>query len=286
MGVQVPPFALLVLPVQASRRRVGHCLLRFGLPMHLPLLLLAAFVAGAVNSIAGGGTLLTFPSLLAAHIPALSANATNTVALVPASLSAFFGYRATRGNPQDLAWFAIPSLAGGLAGALVLVGGGDRFFSRLVPWLVLSATVLFILQEPLRRWSEWRRGPVAFGPPTRRRRLFTASLQFLIALYGGFFGAGMGILMLATMGMMGIRDIHEMNRLKNICAAAINGVAAVTFAVAGQVRWTLALSMAAVAVVGGYLGAQLAQKISPTSVRRVVIAVGISAFVWTLARPL
>jgi uncharacterized protein len=250
------------------------------------LILVAAFFAGAVNSIAGGGTLLTFPSLLAAHVSAIAANATNTVALVPGSLSAVFGYREARRDNGDLWWFAIPSLIGGTIGALLLVRGGDRLFSRLVPWLVFSATTLFIVHEPLLRLARHWKRPETPGEPAPPRRLTTATCQFLVAIYGGFFGAGMGILMLAVMGFMGLRDIHEMNRLKNVCAVAINGVAAVTFAFAGQVRWSLAVSMALAAVAGGYLGARFAQRIGQKWVRRVVVTIGLSAGVWTLLRPL
>jgi uncharacterized membrane protein YfcA len=251
--------------------------------MHLLLLLLSAFVAGAVNSIAGGGTLLTFPSLLAAGLPSVGANATSTMALAPGSLSAFFGYRGTRGNPGDVVWYLVPSLLGGILGALILVGGGDRFFNRLVPWLIFGATLLFAAQGPLQRL---RPNTPAVGERTVRQRLAGASAQLIIAVYGGFFGAGIGILMMATMGFMGIRDLHEANRLKTICAAVINGVAAITFAFAGQVRWPLSIIMAVAAIAGGYLGARWAQRISHARVRAIVIAIGLSVGAWMLWRQL
>jgi uncharacterized membrane protein YfcA len=256
--------------------------------MHLLLLVLAAFVAGSINSVAGGGTLLTFPSLLAAHVPSVAANATSTVALVPGSLSAFWGYRkSSRADLSDVLWFAVPSLIGGTLGALVLVRGGEHFFNRLVPWLLFGAVGLFVAQEPIRRYTEKLR-PKSLDPraTVAKRRIWAAMLQLLIALYGGFFGAGIGILMLATMGFMGLSDIHEMNRLKNISAVAINGVAGVTFALAGEVRWSLAGIMALAAVLGGYWGSGVAQKIGQVWVRRIVVAIGLSIGLYTLLRPL
>jgi uncharacterized membrane protein YfcA len=257
--------------------------------MQLLLLVLASFVAGSINSVAGGGTLLTFPSLLAVQVPSVVANATSTVALVPGSFSAFWGYRkSTRADWNDVFWFAVPSLVGGTIGALVLVRGGESFFNRLVPWLLFAAVGLFIAQEPMRRFTErFRR---ASGDDQRatfaRRRVWAALLQLFIAVYGGFFGAGMGILMLATMGLMGLTDIHEMNRLKNISAVAINGVAGVTFALAGKVRWPFAAGMAVAAILGGYWGAGVAQRIGQLWVRRIVIVIGLVIGMYTLVRPL
>jgi uncharacterized membrane protein YfcA len=253
--------------------------------MHFLLLLLSAFVAGAVNSIAGGGTLLTFPSLLAAHLPSVAANATSTMALAPGSLSAFFGYREAKRNQDDIVWYAVPSLFGGIVGALILVGGGERFFNRLVPWLILGATLLFAFQGMLRRPAARSHGSAA-TIFSLRRRLGGAVVQFAIAVYGGFFGAGIGILMMATMGLMGFTDVHETNRLKNVCAAVINGVAAVTFALAGQVRWSIAGVMAVMAIAGGYIGARWAQRIGRNWVRGMVITIGLSVGTWMLFRPL
>jgi uncharacterized protein len=253
--------------------------------MSILLLVLAAIAAGAVNSVAGGGTLLTFPSLLAAGVPAVMANATNTVALVPGSLSAFWGYRtAAPVRGRELVAFGIPSVLGGIVGAALVVRGGERFFRPMVPWLVLGATALFLLQDPIRRWQDRR----VSEPPREPPGISAAGmfLQFLVALYGGFFGAGIGILMLAVMGFMGLRDIHAMNRVKNFAAACINGVAAVTFAIGGQVHWPFAVMMAAGALLGGYLGAGVARSVGPTNVRRIVVAVGLGIGLYTLVKPL
>jgi uncharacterized protein len=254
--------------------------------MHLVLLVVAAFAAGFINSIAGGGTLLTFPSLLAANVTPVAANGTSTVALVPGSLASFWGYRRSGGGDRrDTLWFAIPSFFGGAMGALLVVKSGDRVFSRLVPWLLFGAVGLFMAQEPLRRWTMRRSRAPRPGPPPLKRRLGVAAVQFLIAVYGGFFGAGIGILMLATMGFMGQSDIHQMNRLKNISAVAINGVAGITFALSGQVRWSLALIMMTSAMAGGYLSAGVAQKVGPVWARRAIVIIGISIALYTLLRP-
>jgi hypothetical protein len=254
--------------------------------MFLLLLVIAAFAAGFINSIAGGGTLLTFSSLLAANVTPVAANATSTVALVPGSLASFWGYRRSgAGDRGDTLWFAVPSLLGGVTGALLVVKSGDRVFSRLVPWLLFGAVGLFMAQEPLRRWSMRReRAPRPETAPLQRR-LMVAAVQFLIAVYGGFFGAGIGILMLATMGFMGQSDIHQMNRLKNISAVAINGVAGITFALSGQVRWSLALIMMVSAMAGGYLSAGVAQKIGPLWARRAIVVIGLGIGVYTLVKP-
>jgi hypothetical protein len=254
--------------------------------MRFLLLFVAATLAGAINSVAGGGTLLTFPSLLAAGVSPIVANATNTVALVPGSLSAYWGYRSEMGRSRrDLVLFGLPSLAGGVIGAFIVVKAGDQLFSRLVPWLIFSATGLFLLQDRLK---------TLFAPDTnegagtarfsRRHPVGATIFQFLVAIYGGFFGAGMGILMLAAMGMMGMGSIHRMNGLKNFAAVCINGVAAVTFALMHRVNWPFAALMAVGAVAGGYGGAGAAQRIGEKNVRRLVIYIGLGIGFWTLLR--
>lgn len=242
----------------------------------------AAALAGAVNSIAGGGTLLTFPALLALGVSPVAANATSTVALVPGSLSAFWAYRGAGGGDRaTLLRWGIPSLLGGALGAVLVIRAGDSLFGRLVPWLLFGATGLFIVQEPLRR----RFASKDDRPPSRAAELGTVVFQLFVATYGGFFGAGMGILMLAAMGLLGLRDLHQMNRLKTFAAVCINGVAAVTFAVGGQVRWETAVVMAVAAVLGGYSGARMAQRVGRDVVRWLVVAIGLSIGVVTLVRP-
>ncbi len=254
-------------------------------PLHLALLLLAAFAAGAINSVAGGGTLLTFPALLAALGGApngpILANGTSTVALVPGSLSAFWGYRgALAGQKRGLWEMAVPSLLGGALGAFLANRVSSALFSTLVPWLIFGATFLFLVQDPVRRWIG--RGGADTGSGPKALGIGGMVFQFFVAVYGGFFGAGIGILMLAALGFLGQTDIHRMNGLKNFAAVCINGVAALTFIFARHVDWTLALLMMALAVAGGYAGAGLAQRAGQANVRRLVIAIGLVFGAYTL----
>lgn len=251
-------------------------------PATYALLFMVAFLAGAINSVAGGGTLLTFPTLLAAlgQNHSIMANATSTVALVPGSLSAFWGYRSEMrgGSRRDLLWLGLPSLLGGAAGALFLLHISDALFTHLVPWLILGATVLFMVQEPIRkRLGQGRQpGQEEADPAARRGLPFVMVFQFFVAVYGGFFGAGIGILMLAALGFVGLTNIHRMNGLKNFAAVCINGVAALTFVVERRVDWPIALLMMVAAIVGGYSGAGLARRLGQANVRRVVVGVGLA----------
>ena len=240
------------------------------------VLFTAAFCAGVVNSIAGGGTLLTFPALLSAGIPAVTANATSTVALVPASISAFWGYRhEIKGEGRLLAAMALPSVIGGVIGALTADRVGDATFAKLAPLLVLGATVLFMAQDPIRRWSRRFATPGQGDRRGVRHLIAVSSFQFLVALYGGFFGAGIGILMLAALALLGLTDIHRMNALKNLAAVCINGLAAITFAFAGRVNWTIGLMMMAGGILGGFAGAGMAKRLGQIVVRRMVVAIGL-----------
>lgn len=249
--------------------------------MTLFLLFLSAFAAGVVNAIAGGGTLLTFPALLAGGMPAVTANATSTVALVPGSLGAVWGFRRELGDePGIVIALGAPSLVGGALGAYAAHRLGDQGFAQLAPWLVLGATTLFLAQGPLRRWSAAR----APGPPTTRALLLLAAFQLPVALYGGFFGAGIGIVMLAALGLAGFDDIHRMNGLKSVAAGVINGIAAVTFASAGRVDWPLAAWMAVAALLGGYSGARVARWLGPPIVRSLVVAIGVGLTIYLFVR--
>lgn len=247
-------------------------------PLKLVLLFVSALIAGAINSVAGGGTLLTFPALLSVGIGSVSANATSTVALVPGSLSAFWGYRGVmEGSRRQLLWLGIPSVIGGFVGAFLVVHVGDALFSRLVPWLIFAATGLFMAQEPIRRWMAQRKSATEEDTeePDKRRLAGVVLFQFLVAVYGGFFGAGIGIAMLAALGILGLSSIHRMNGLKNFAAVCINGVGALTFAFAHKVHWLVAGLMAVGAIIGGYSGAGIAQKIGQKNVRRLVILIGL-----------
>ena len=231
----------------------------------------AAFAAGAINSVAGGGTLLTFPTLIWLGLPSIVANATSTVSIWPGTVGAMWGYRRELRDADVPLWaFALPSLAGGLLGAMLLRQTPTQVFDRLVPALIVFATLLFMAQEPVQRL-------IGHSPDRHRSpRWLTGAVlfQFLVGLYGGYFGAGIGILMLAALGILGMRDIHQMNGVKNLLALAINGIASVYFVSTGMVRWTEVTVMAVGAIAGGIGGAGLARRAGHRVVRWVVIAIG------------
>jgi uncharacterized membrane protein YfcA len=233
----------------------------------------AAFAAGLINSIAGGGTLVSFPALLWMGRNPVLANATSTVALWPASLAGVYGFRRElKGGARLFLLFGVPSLAGGVLGAVLLLRTPSETFARLVPFLILFATLLLAAQEPLSRWlgrSDEER------PPTRAWWIGAVVFQFCVGLYGGYFGAGIGILMLAALGLLGFKDIHRMNALKNLLAICINGVAAAYFIASGKVYWTDVLVMTFAAIAGGYSGARLAYKLGRRFVRIAVIIIGL-----------
>jgi uncharacterized membrane protein YfcA len=238
------------------------------------LLAASAFFAGAINSIAGGGTLLTYPALLAAGISPIHANATSNISLVQGSLAAFWGYRKSlAGDGKLLVALALPSVVGSIAGAFILLHLSERSFALVVPWLILGATCLFLLADRLQRRVSHR--PEA--PLTDRRLVVLVLVQLVVAVYGGFFGAGQGILMLATLGLCGLRDIDRMNGLKNFAAAAINSVATVLFIVGHRIEWRPAIGMAVCASLGGFVGAKLAQRVGKLVVRRAVVVIGFAA---------
>jgi uncharacterized membrane protein YfcA len=234
------------------------------------LLALAAFAAGAVNAVAGGGTLLTFPALLAAGVPAVTANATNTVALFPGQLASSFAYRGHIGEERRRALvLAVPSLGGGLLGAALLLVLPEETFEAVVPWLILFACLLLAFQGTIRRAVAGSRH--ASHPAA----LWIA--QLLVSIYGGYFGAGIGILMLAAMGIMLPSSLQHANALKVLLSLLINAIAAVLFALAGAVRWPEAALMAAASIAGGFVGAKVAQRLPPVAMRGVAIAVGVYA---------
>src|SRR3954454_8897358 len=231
----------------------------------------AAFAAGLINSIAGGGTLVSFPALLWIGRDPILANATSTVALWPASLAGAYGFRRElKGGARHFVLFGVPSLVGGVLGAGLLINTRSETFARLVPFLILFATLLLAAQEPISR----KLGRVEGTKPTRAWWAGAIVFQFLVGVYGGYFGAGIGILMLAALGLLGFSDIHEMNSLKVVFGGSINGIAALYFIWAGMVYWPAVLIMSIGAIAGGYGGAGLARKLGQTAVRRIVIAVG------------
>lgn len=236
------------------------------------LLCLAAWAAGMVNSIAGGGTLLTFPTLENV-VGSILANGTSTVALVPGAFAGAFGFRheliQTR---KPLLWLFGPSLLGGAVGTLLVTRLDKSVFEALIPWLILTASLLLVLQPWVSRLLKGRSATGRAGLPWP----IAVVLQFLIAIYGGYFGAGIGILMLSTLGFMGLSDIHRMNAVKTVLASLINGVSATLFILEGKVVWPYALVMMAAAIAGGYLGARLSRRLPQPAVRWLVIVIGFS----------
>ena len=232
----------------------------------------SAFLAGAINSVAGGGTLVSFPTLVWLGLPSVTANATSTVAIWPASASSMFGYRReVRSTPMRMLLLVIPSLLGGIAGALLLRCTPPATFDALVPFLILFATLLFMAQETVQRKLKTTQAANHKSAAWLTGAMF---FQLLVAIYGGYFGAGIGILMLAALGVLGLTDIHQMNGLKNFFGGCVNGVAAFYFAWSNMVYWPYVLIMALGAIAGGYLGAGLARRVGRTAVRRIVIGIG------------
>jgi len=233
----------------------------------------AGLIAGAMNSVAGGGTLLTFPTLIWLGLNSVTANATSTVAVWPGQVGGMLGYRRELSTlERRFLYLAIPSLIGGLFGAILLRLTPSRIFDHLVPYLILFATVLFMVQEPIQRRiksshpdahksAAWFVGAVVF--------------QFMVGVYGGYFGAGIGIMMLAAFSILGMTDIHQMNGFKNLLGGAVNALAAIYFISQKMVYWPDVGVMALGAIAGGYAGAGTARKIGRTAVRRIAILIGL-----------
>ena len=235
------------------------------------LLCAAAMLAGAINSIAGGGTLLSFPAAIAWGLPSTVANATNAVAMMPGSLASAWAYRNEIRASSRLARLLLPpALIGGITGAVLLYVTPVRVFDMVVPWLVLAATLLILFQPQGRPTDPKAQGPRA----PRRRELLAVACQLGVGIYGGFFGAAMGIVMLGFLSLVMTEDIHHKNALKNVLAVAINGIASIYFAFAGLVSARAALVMIVGAVVGGYTGGKLARRIPARAVRTLVVAIG------------
>lgn len=241
---------------------------------HAALLFGAALVAGALNSVAGGGGFIAFPALLFTGVSAIPANATNTVALWPGTLASAFAYRrelADRGPWRLLGPLFAVTFLGSIVGALLLLRTPERTFVRLIPWLLGSATLLFAFGAKLTALVRARLSRHHAGKLTT---VAVTALQLIVAVYIGYFGAGAGILMLALFAVIGMENIHTMNAFKSLLATCANAVALVTFTVAGKVLWPQATLMLVGAAIGGYGGAWYAQKIDPKHVRWLVIAIG------------
>jgi uncharacterized membrane protein YfcA len=216
------------------------------------------------------------------------ANGTSTVALLPGSVAGAVGYRK---ELMECLRFVVrmfaPSLAGGFLGAW-LVGQAPSAFAKLVPWLILTAAVLFLVQAPLSRWLKRRAAAEGKQPEHHQAGwsllVFVIAFQFLIAVYGGYFGAGIGILMLSALGFMGVGNIHQMNAVKTFLAATINAASVVVFVHDGLVNWDYAKPMAVAAIIGGYVGARVARRLPATAIRYAVIVIGFGLAVYYFTR--
>jgi uncharacterized membrane protein YfcA len=245
-------------------------------------LMLAAAAAGLINAVAGGGTLLTFPVLLFFGTPPVIANATSTLALVIGTAGSIFGFRGQIAAVRPwLSRFVPVSLLGGLLGSVLLTRTSNETFGRLVPFLIFFATLLFFAQGAFRRFAVVESADAA----RHGRHLAVAvAFQFAVALYGGYFGAGIGILMLASLGFLGLTDIHEMNALKNVLGSLINVVAAIWFVWSGLIDWPKAGVMTLGALAGYFIGAHYSQRIPRESVRRLITAIGLAISIVTFWR--
>jgi uncharacterized membrane protein YfcA len=236
-------------------------------------LVASAMGAGAINAVAGGGTLLTFPTLLAFGTTPVMANATSTLALVIGTSGGMFGNRQYIRPVLPWLWRFLPvSIVGGLIGSALLTHTSDKVFARLVPFLIFFATLLFLAQGFFRRYA----GASKEGQKGGHQMHVWGAIffQFLVSIYGGYFGAGIGILMLATLGFIGLSNIYEMNTLKTILGSLINVMAAIWFIGAGLIDWPRAGVMTVGAVIGYYLGSHYSQRIPQARVRQIITAIG------------
>jgi uncharacterized membrane protein YfcA len=241
----------------------------------IPLLLLiaAAFAAGAINSVAGGGSFLTFPSLVFSGVPPVMANASSTVALVPGTVASVFAYRGDvrKTGEKNLKLWLLVSLLGGALGAWLLLVTSDKTFQQIAPWLLLFATVLFAFGNRL---------SAALGGRLQGSGWIMVLMMFPIAVYGGYFGGGIGIMFLAALRLYGMTDIHGMNGIKTIMGGSLNALAALIFIFNKQVAWKPTLIMIAASIAGGYVGPRVAREMKPEVIRGVVIFVGAVMTAW------
>lgn len=238
----------------------------------------AATVAGAVNAVAGGGSLITFPVLVWLGRPAIIANATNTVSLAPGSIAALWGFRRELdGMRRWIVWLSVPSILGGLAGAWLLLRTPERIFDWLVPWLIAFATALFAFSGPITAALRNRVPPSDDeGVPLHAHWTSALAYQFFVSVYGGYFGAGIGIMMLAGLSLMGFTGIHRMIALRNVYAIWINGIAALYFIASGAVVPGDAVVLTAGQILGSWGSAVLARRLPASVVRSFVVAVGVA----------
>ncbi|MFM2304807.1 MAG: hypothetical protein RLZZ135_2219 [Cyanobacteriota bacterium] len=242
------------------------------------LLFGTAFLAGGLNAVAGGGSFITFPTLIFTGIAPITANATNNTAMWVAGLASVGAYHQDLQTERRLmAILSIPSLIGGVIGSIALLYTRPDVFKQLIPYLLLVATTIFVFGESFKRWLQSVSQKSLSAPGSMLKLVL---VQLIISIYGGFFGAGIGILMLATLTFSGIKNIHVMNALKVVLATFVNGVAIIPFIFAGAIVWPQALLMSVGGSLGSYIIARFARKLRPEIVRRFVLIVAISMTVY------
>lgn len=243
---------------------------------------LAALAAGAINALAGGGTLITFPMLTAVGIPAVAANVTNTVALSPGYLGATLAQAKDLRDQRRRMWLLLPASAlGGIIGGVLLLNTGERLFRDLVPYLIILASTLLAVQDPVRAWLVRRAGEKGTEVTSDKGAIVPV---FLAAIYGGYFGAGLSVIVLAVLGLTLDDSLTRLNALKQAISFSVNITAAIFFLFSGKVVWLAALVMAVGALIGGALGGRLAGRIKPAVLRKVVVIIGFAVAIIYLIR--
>ncbi len=241
--------------------------------LHLIMTGAAAVAGGLVNALAGGGTLITFPMLTAVGVPSVAANITNTVALCPGYIGGTLAQRADLAGQRKRLWLLLPtSVVGGIVGALFLTITGEAVFRKIIPYLILTAVILLAFQDRLRNWVTGRRDEEGHRQVSE---VWSAVLMFPAAVYGGYFGAGLGVMTLAVLGLVLEDSLVRLNAMKQALSFCINIAAAVYFLFSGQVVWSAAVVMAIGALAGGALGGRLAGRIKPHILRMIVISIGL-----------
>jgi uncharacterized membrane protein YfcA len=247
-------------------------------------LIVAAFLAGVLNAVAGGGSFLSFPALLGLNMLPVQANATNTVAIWPGQLTSIAAYRHDLRKNLNSAWLmGLAGLLGGTVGAIVLLNTPQKTFLRLVPWLLLGAASLFAISGPVSRWLERRKGRTA-GQPQVRRRLPVFLAAIVVSFYLGYFGAGAGFLLITMFSLFGYQDLNEINALKVVTTTLANGIAFVIFILDGQVVWRFCLAAMIAAAIGGYTSASMARRVPQPVLRGIVVAIGLGMAAWFFVR--
>lgn len=247
--------------------------------LEISLFFLVPALAAAINSVAGGGTFLTFPVFMMGGLTSLQANVMSSIALWPGTLSSGYGYRKMLvTDKKKLLPLLFVCVIGGTAGSLTLLHTPEQLFSQIVPWLVLVATLIFTFGKYGIAWLHKR------FPNSKEHKATAIILQFIISFYGGYFGAGIGILMLAMLQLMGLSDIHKMNAMKVLLASFINAATVFIFIIKGAVVWKFAGVMIAGGIVGGYMGARFALKVSPKYIRLLVVFIGFTMTAYLFLR--